>query len=92
MLMKIKGDRHFGGCGGIGRQTDPADTTRNRGDAAQLRATLLARRVARLGQRFRNLGYYKDVKNADRSHDVYENKGSYDKITEKKSDIAENCA
>jgi len=56
MLMKIKGDRHFAGCGGIVGQTDPADAAKNREvmlDGAQLRATLLARRVPRLGQRFR---------------------------------------
>ena len=61
-------------------QTDPADAAKNHGvvpDREQLRATLLARRVARIGQRFRpeqNPGDHRDVKNIDRSHDVYENK------------------
>ena len=53
MLMKIKGDSHFAGCGGVFPQTDPADADKNCGvvlDRAQLRATLLARRVVRLGQ------------------------------------------
>ena len=61
---------------------------------------VLARLVVRLGPRFRpeeNLGkppgtFHKDVKNTDRSHGVYENKGSNDKITEKESDIMDDFA
>ena len=34
MLMKINGDRHFAGCGGIVRQTDPADAAEHCGDRA----------------------------------------------------------
>jgi hypothetical protein len=32
----------------------------------------------------------KDVKNEDRSHDVYENKGSHDKMSGEKADIFGN--
>ena len=56
------------------------------------RADALARQVARFGQRFRNPGDHKDVKNTDRSHDVYENKGSYDTMAEKRSEIVSECA
>ena len=85
MLMKIKGDSYFAGCGRIVRETNLADAAKNCGvvlDSVQLRATLLACPVAKLGRRLRNPGDHKDVKNTDRSHDVYENKGSKDKITE----------
>jgi hypothetical protein len=37
-----------------------------------------------------NLAHRRDVKNADRSHDVYENKGHHDKMPGKMSDICYN--
>ena len=37
--------------------------------------------------RFENRPSHKDVKNADRSEEVYENKGHHDKLPEKKSDF-----